>query len=193
MRIRKVALFGSLLLLATAIFPFSPWGRELMGRLRGEPIYQGRCASSWREEALSWQIVMTCGFNGFTDRVRIRSIPFWQRWLGYEAGPSLWSEKLPLLSGEPEVMQVRDGSKIGLGTLVALSPGSHQWVAGDRPVRSFVIFQSPAPSAVPPCCRGRGRTGNWSAACTRRRFGPWGPGRGRRPWRDERRGGWRRQ
>ena len=77
-----------------------------MGRLRGEPIYQGRCASSWREEALSWQIVMTCGFNGFTDRVRIRSIPFWQRWLGYEAGPSLWSEKLPLLSGEPEVMQV---------------------------------------------------------------------------------------
>lgn len=105
MKLRRLLLLGLLVSSAT-IFAFSPWGTELLGRLRGEPTYQGRCASSWRQEALRWDIVFTVSGKFGTVRARVRSIPSWQRWLGFEHS-SRWSqEELPLLSGEAEALEV---------------------------------------------------------------------------------------
>lgn|SRR5262249_20726996 len=107
MRFRNVLLSGGILLLLGAGLTFSLWGTEVLGRLRGEPTYQGLCASSWRQEALRWQIIMCSNYNGFTTRTRYRLSPAWMRWLPWREDSSVFPiEELPLLKGDPEATSV---------------------------------------------------------------------------------------
>jgi hypothetical protein len=98
-----------ILLVALALFFFSPWMTEISGRWHGEAVYQGQCTSSWRQELLHWKVVCSGGINAFTYRWRQRQHPPWDEWLGSVTGThrSFFPlEKLPLLQGDVEAVPV---------------------------------------------------------------------------------------
>jgi hypothetical protein len=107
MKFRRLV-FALLLFLLGSAMAFSPWGTELLGRWRAEPVYQDRCASSWRQEALRWEIALSSNYNGHVSRVRCRSSPTLLGWLPWGTGQTHleWHGKLALLSGEPEAAPV---------------------------------------------------------------------------------------